>query len=129
MSKGFRANEHSSSIPRDEVASAVYSPSKTSETNVVKGKDSRNRELPELLLEVAHRERPFFWNDNTIDPRRLCTDICFNSFVMPLPCQLPPSFSQPPWNALKLVSDFVTTAGAPLLRQRGSYERASSYNG
>src|SRR5271155_5525280 len=55
-----RANEHSSSIPRDEVVSAVYSPSKTSEANVVRGKDSRNRELPELLLETAHREGLFF---------------------------------------------------------------------
>ena len=59
MSKGFRANEHSSSILRDEVASAVYSPSKTSEANVVRGKDSRNWELPELLLDAAHREGPF----------------------------------------------------------------------
>src|SRR5271170_494515 len=84
-----RANEHSSSIPRDEVVSAVYSPSKTSEANVVRSKDSRNRELPELLLESAHREGPFFWNDNTTGPRRLCTDICFDSFAIPLPCQRP----------------------------------------
>jgi hypothetical protein len=60
MSKGFRANERSSSIPRDEVASAVYSPPKTSEANVVRGKDSQNQELPELLLQVAHREETFF---------------------------------------------------------------------
>lgn len=65
--------------------------------------------MPELLLEVAHREGPFF--GMTI--RRLCTDICFDSFAIPFPCQPPPSFPQPPWNALKLVSDFVTTAGAP----------------
>lgn len=36
------------------------SPSKTSEANVVRGKDSQNQELPELLLEVAHREETFF---------------------------------------------------------------------
>ena len=54
---------------------------------------------------MPHIEKGRFWNDNTTGPRRLCTDICFDSFAIPL--------LQPPWNALKLVSDFVTTAGAP----------------